>query len=191
MTSCHRSVSTKYAKSVLIGLSRDFSQEPRKNSFIGGFDTVFDMLLGSQSLLQLNRQPFAVVKQVAMRAASLRFFVLTTALLLALPPGWCQAMSAQSSEKSKVSTDCCGQPEHRHSPTSEHAPSSPVVKCCCVRDAVLPEDSIRVTHDFRGLNFVTLTDFAVKSLSASVNCVAPTELHAGPRLQILQCQWRC
>lgn len=128
----------------------------------------------------------------SMRSHLLRVAVVANALLLVLPPGWCQAVAAHCDiEKSVPAATCCHQIPLQDS-ESEQAPVSPGIKCCCSRDAVVDRETVQPPED-HGLSLL-----AVPSDSVTVSCPQAmgdistrANLHAGPPLRILQCVWRC
>ena len=116
-----------------------------------------------------------------------------TSLILALPPGSCSLFvphdRADSAPANKAS--CC----HDEAPTppceSGNSPSKPSVKCCCVRDAALPEKSVQPTetHEMALALVADYVPLDSESLVSGVKGFKP--FPPGPRLQILLCVWRC
>lgn len=122
-----------------------------------------------------------------------QLLAVTTSLILALPPGSCGAFvqhdRADFAPVKKVS--CC----HETAPTSPcesgNSPASPGIKCCCGRDAALPEKSVQPT-DTHDLALAAVADYFplnIGTLQSGAAAVHPA--HSGPRLQILLCVWRC
>src|ERR1700690_511691 len=140
----------------------------------------------------MNLLPLVNVEQVTMLPASTRFIVFVNALLLVLPPGWCQVVSAQCrSDKASTPTTCCDETPQTPAPASKSAPVSPELKCCCNRDVLPPDKSAQQTGDLSVALFVIPSDLTAISCPQSISNTTFADLHAGPKLQILQCQWRC
>lgn len=122
-----------------------------------------------------------------------QLFAVTTSLILALPPGSCGAFvqhdRADSAPVKKAS--CCHETASEAPCESGHSPAKPSVKCCCGRDAALPETSVQPTssHDLALAPVAAYASLNVGSLQGGAAAVNPA--HSGPRLQILLCVWRC
>lgn len=96
----------------------------------------------------------------AMATIASQLLALFTSLILALPPGWCAALSAIGEPMHGTRPACCarlssptvGRSAHHaaHIPSGsccpmrmdlrhDAVPEGPFVRCCCVRHALLPE----------------------------------------------------
>ena len=122
-----------------------------------------------------------------------QLIAVATTLILALPPGSCgdfvQHDRTDSAPVKKVS--CCHETSHKRPCNSGNFPSKTSVKCCCERDAALPEKSAHPT-DSLGLAFTVVADhreWHLDNLLGGRAAVIPAR--SGPRLQILLCVWRC
>ena len=116
-----------------------------------------------------------------------------TSLILALPPGSCCVFvhhdRADSAPEKKAS--CCHKTAPKPPCDSGNSPAKPSVKCCCARDAALPEKSVQPT-DTHDLAFTVVADhIPLKIGSTSGDVTDFTPVRSGPNLQILLCVWRC
>ncbi|MEO7860976.1 MAG: hypothetical protein ABIU05_11110, partial [Nitrospirales bacterium] len=116
----------------------------------------------------------------------------TTSLILALPPGSCSvSVQHDRGDSAPVKKAPCCHDEAPASPCeSGNSPAKPSVKCCCVRDAALPEKSVQPTDNLY-LAFAVVADHVlldIESLVGGAKGLAP--VRSGTRLQILLCVWR-
>ena len=132
--------------------------------------------------VQFNMQPFLH-----------QLLAVVTSLTLALPPGSCGVFVQHDRADSAPvkQPTCCHKTVSTAPCESEHSPTKPSVKCCCGSDAALPEKSAQPTdnHDLALASvaeYVSLCDVSLPGGAAAAN-----PAHFGPRLQILQCVWRC
>ena len=127
-----------------------------------------------------------------MRSYLLRVAVLASALLLALPPGWCQAVSAHCRVEKVVPAATCCHEAQQDSPESQNTPVPSSVQCCCSRDAAPIPESVQAPDD-HGVSLFTVSDdlTAITCPQVVGGYSALADLHAGPPLRILQCVWRC
>jgi hypothetical protein len=116
-----------------------------------------------------------------------------TSLILVLPPGSCSVFvhndRADSAPVKKVS--CCHKTAPKPPCDSGNSPGKPSVKCCCERDAALPEKLVQPieTHD---LALAVLADHVPVNVGSLFGGdVEFTPVCFGPSLQILLCVWRC
>ena len=116
-----------------------------------------------------------------------------TSMILALPPGSCSVFvdndRADSAPVKKAS--CCHKTAPKPPCDSGDSPTKPSVKCCCERDAALPEKSVQPTetHD---LAFNVVADYVPVNVGSLLSGDAEfTPVRSGPSLQILLCVWRC
>jgi hypothetical protein len=118
---------------------------------------------------------------------------LVSAVLLALPPGWCQAVSAHCrAEQGAPAAGCCHQAEQRPADTGT-TPVSSEIHCCCSRDAALVGESVQAPDDRGAAPPAILADLAnLVALRPQVigDYAARADLYAGPPLRILHCVWR-
>jgi hypothetical protein len=131
-------------------------------------------------------------RMLGMWAFVLQLVVLANAILLTLPPGWCQSVSAPCQpEKVAARASCC----HRAAPSrtsgSEETPVVPSTQCCCTREAVPPEKSVQHSNDLAVSLHVVAGDLAAISGPQTIGHPASAALSAGPPLRILLCVWRC
>ena len=116
-----------------------------------------------------------------------------TSLILALPPGSCsvfvQQDRADTAPVKKAS--CCHKTARKPPCDTGNSPAKPSVKCCCERDAAIPEKSVQPTetHD---LAFNVVADHVPLNVGSLFGDIAEfTPVRSGPSLQILLCVWRC
>lgn len=119
--------------------------------------------------------------------------VLASSLMLALPSGSCTAFvrhdGTDSASVKKAS--CCPQTDHNRPCDSGQFPSKPSFKCCCERDAALPEKSVQPTDSVK-LGFAILADHVPMNVGSVLGIgAAVIPSHSGHHLQILLCVWRC
>jgi hypothetical protein len=128
-----------------------------------------------------------------MNALLLQFLAFASALALALPPGACAGMMRLSQEGSKsVKATCCHQPAPDHRPNSDQPPNLPSAKCCCVKDATVPEKTAPQADELSlGLPLVAADLLAFSNFGSGADRIDLTApFHAGPRLHLLKCVWR-
>ncbi|MBI2806609.1 MAG: hypothetical protein HYX68_16635 [Planctomycetes bacterium] len=128
-----------------------------------------------------------------MTAILQQLIAVVTSLILALPPGSCcvfvQNGPVDSTPVKKAS--CCHKTAPKPPCDSGKSPAKPSVKCCCERDAALPENSVQTaeTHD---LAFNVVADHVPLNVGSLIGDDAEfAPVRSGPSLQILLCVWRC
>src|SRR5262245_48834221 len=118
--------------------------------------------------------------------------VFATALLLALPPGWCCAKTEGQPEKvpAKAKHCCCCQ-EHSRKPDSgpNRLPTIPYKNCQCQKDSTAPQNPESLTLD-PGIAITLPPD------NSNGHAARNIQLHdassfSSPPLHVLQCLWRC
>lgn len=128
-----------------------------------------------------------------MTAILQQLVAVVTSLILALPPGSCSVFvhndRADSAPVKKAS--CCHKTAPKPPCDSGDSPTKPSVKCCCERDAAMPEKSVQPTetHDLAFNLVANHVPLNIGSLFGSDAAFPP--VRSGPSLQILLCVWRC
>lgn len=120
-----------------------------------------------------------------------QLLAVATSLILALPPGSCSAFVRNDRADPVKKVSCCHETAHNRPCSSENYPSMPSVKCCCERDAALPENSVQPTEslDLSLANVANHVPTNVGTLLGSHAAVIAA--NSGPRLQVLLCVWHC
>jgi hypothetical protein len=114
--------------------------------------------------------------------------------VLALPPGWCSSLRLHEVADSPVAAgSCCAGKTKTLPPSSDsqESPTEPQVRCCCSREATLPEKAF-------GLLDLTLGTWPV-AVAAVLDISGPWEtghevfapFPSDPPLNILHCVWLC
>ncbi len=146
-----------------------------------------------------------------MNALLPKLVTLAASLVLALTPGMCcglvLACRAGSSlaqqaccQPSKAPncrvkcglarTACCDQTAKHGTCPSHDTPDRPCNSCCGIRDVTLPEKTIPQTESSNPV-LPVVADNSSNLGSGAGGEAAPAFAHAGPRLHVLQCVWRC
>jgi hypothetical protein len=128
-----------------------------------------------------------------MSAFASKLLVLTSAVLLALPPGWCCATPSQKPAQTPAkhaAHSCCRQPKQTPTPDQEPGPGQPVQKCCCENDLASPANPEKASPDLTFSVPVPSPDTLMAEVggAGAASAISPT---ASPPLYILQCVWRC
>ena len=119
--------------------------------------------------------------------------VVVTSLVLALPPGSCCVFLQQEwPDTAPVKKASCCHETAPMPPCDEgNSPAKPSFKCCCEREAALPEKSVQPTNTL-GLAFaVVALDVLLNVGSHSAGDAEFAPVRSGPSLQVLLCVWRC
>ncbi|HEX3872338.1 MAG TPA: hypothetical protein VHV77_17960 [Pirellulales bacterium] len=126
-----------------------------------------------------------------MRYLALRSLTVFSALVLALPPGWCREVSTVCrSEKPVAKPTCCHRAQSK--PIDSKSRSAPLEgRCCCVRDVVAPQKSQAPQADFNLALATIVVDAAPVVGSHSIAETFSSPWPSGPPLRVLQCVWRC
>lgn len=126
-----------------------------------------------------------------MKTFSLQLCTLLNAMLLALPPGWCMSVcQPQIAEPAAAKMSCC-QRAAAKTTDSTKSPVMPTVRCCCLRDATVPEKSVQLP-DVHSLFLPTVSnDLASLGEYPATYEAAFIPIDAGLRLHVLLCVWRC
>lgn len=127
-----------------------------------------------------------------------RLFALCSAVILALPPGWCcfalnalAAASVQAADTARPVHQCCRTP---HTPRGKEssppaAPAAPKKSCCCQQDVSGPKDS-----DAPGQAAPVGVVAGLPQLPVIATISPPTDRFiSGPTvsLQLVYCVWTC
>src|SRR5688572_8987434 len=99
-----------------------------------------------------------------MRSYVLRVAVLASALFLALPPGWCQAISAHCQVEKAVPVATCCHETQQSTPESQNTPVPSSVQCCCSRDAAPVPELVQAPENHDASLFKVSDDLTV------INC---------------------
>lgn len=129
-----------------------------------------------------------VVRRMRLMSAFSKLLVLTSALLLALPPGWCcAAPSPKDADLPVQPTHPCCQHE-QSTPDQKPAPAQPVQKCCCDNDLASPPSPETTSPDLAISIPVAIPAPALHA--TGVSDLSFTDF-SSPPLHVLQCVWRC
>lgn len=130
-----------------------------------------------------------------MNAAVFQFVVLASALLLALPPGWCCQDWAPRHEVKPAARSCCAARVEHPPEDSPQQPGSRLNECCCDRSATVSGKSVADKDDLRdGALLLALADPAPTQGNLAPHSMLLEEevfRDAGPPLHILHCVWLC
>src|SRR5215471_12531830 len=107
---------------------------------------------GSPAGSRCGLEPFhgALRRLVLMSAFVSKLLILTSAVLLALPPGWCCATPSQKpvdTPAKQPAHSCCQHQKQTPTTSQEPAPSQPPPKCYCEKDLVSPTNPEKVSLD--------------------------------------------
>src|SRR6266540_2594735 len=123
-----------------------------------------------------------------------RILVLSTALVVASPPGWCCILPTPSEKKARSPVPHCPhcprpQPQPKKESPRDSKPKIPLSSCCCDHETLPPDP--KVAPDNPGLAVPTLV-LDGEHLPLGVLVAESFErLLPTPPLQILHCVWRC
>jgi hypothetical protein len=126
-----------------------------------------------------------------------RTLALCSAVVLALPPGWCcyalnaaLAASAAADEVTPPVHACCRTPAAPHENAPTPAPAKPKASCCCQQDAAQPK-SVDTAAD--ALPAVAILPAAAPAAIRSMSNRAEDNVSPGasPSLRLLHCVWLC
>jgi hypothetical protein len=124
-----------------------------------------------------------------MRVALAKLLVLTNAVLLALPIGWCCVVNvrqASAAPEVPVVHSCCGNDAGQ--PASSDSPQSPISReCCCQTDWTPSSAEPRILPPAAPAIDMVLIELETDISEAFL---APFTLSAPP-FRILHCVWRC
>lgn len=121
-----------------------------------------------------------------------KFLVLTSAVLLALPSGWCCTTPSQKAPKApaQAAHSCCRHHEKPLSPDREPVPKQPVQKCCCEKDLATSQNP-ETPSLYLPLSIpVVIADAPVADLRGGGDATL-VPLPLSSPLHVLQCVWRC
>lgn len=121
-----------------------------------------------------------------------KLLILTSAVLLALPPGWCCITPNQKTAETppKVPHSCCQLHQEQPTPDQEPVPRQPVQKCCCEKELPSPQNPETAPLELTFTHSVAIP----AALSNDVGGVDGPSFDSSPfspPLHILQCVWRC
>ena len=123
-----------------------------------------------------------------------RIIVYAVTFLLALPPGWCCDFACCAKPESVGSCEptCCQQGHDERSPGNDHAPAHRDDKCCCSRDATVPERQ-QTTVDVNELWTTGSPDNGLlgSQVRQTPDGSQPSGFLQGQRVRVLKCVWRC
>ncbi len=122
-----------------------------------------------------------------------QILVLSAALLLALPPGWCCfTPRGHAGARPQAGQDCChGGPAHSAAPYRQEPPAAPATSCCCPTDATTPADPETPAAD------PFSAPFALPVGEVRLPPAAPTLTRGdpphppSPPPRLLHCVWLC
>jgi len=135
----------------------------------------------------------AVVRRIRLMSAFPKLLVLTCALLLALPPGWCCATpNPKAADLPAQPTHSCCQHE-QPTPNQEPMPAVPVQQCCCEKDLASPSSpsSPKTTSLDLAISIPVVIPDAPAAHVAGVGVLDFAGPSPSPPLNVLQCVWRC
>jgi hypothetical protein len=121
-----------------------------------------------------------------------QFLALCTAVLLALPAGWCCASPAPEVTETKSNVPPCCQSKHEEGKSSDSAPGNPHRNCeCCWA----PESSTAPSKTFVPDGALVAIPVAVVTAPITLpSVIEPVEtrlLSASSPLHVLLCTWIC
>lgn len=118
--------------------------------------------------------------------------VFATALLVALPPGWCCAKQVVKPEKAPAKAKhCCCCPESSPKPQSgtNRLPPDFFKNCCCQKDTTAPQNPESPALDLSPAISLVIDNSGKHAIHTAVLLDAAS--FSSPPLHILQCLWRC
>jgi hypothetical protein len=119
-------------------------------------------------------------------------FAISFSLVLALPPGACGAFArATKTEPAHKKLSCCRSTPAHPPCDSTNSPSKPGLRCCCSRDAALPEKAVQPTKNFDFVALAVIDSPAPQIGATSTIAREVTPLPSDLSLQVLLCVWRC
>lgn len=120
------------------------------------------------------------------------FVVILASLAFVLPPGACLAYAQTPGQALQtVKKSCCHVETRSDQSHSDPRPTHSHIKCCCVKDATLPEEPIQVAHVVPLVVAIPGLDDLSSVWGQFTSPTVSGPLRPGPRLQILLCVWRC
>ncbi len=143
-------------------------------------------------------EPFQfALRTTSMNCVIRQLIAVATTLLLASPPGFCSVFAPHSSATRQAServspapsARCCRSCPVDAPSDSREQPAESGWRCCCARDAQLPQKPVPAPDSVEATAFVTL-DVLIECSSLTVPA-GYLPVPSGPRLHVLLCVWRC
>jgi hypothetical protein len=131
--------------------------------------------------------------EIVMKSAALHFVALASALVLALPPGWCGQLTAAGHEAEPAPITCC---HGQAAPTDSQLPAPAASECCCSQPAVMAEKMASSSNHQHSSPIdqalpVALSDAGQATVGSTFSEPVSPQSAAGLRLHALLGVWRC
>jgi hypothetical protein len=128
-----------------------------------------------------------------MQRLAARILMLGTALLLALPPGWCCPSPPKSPRKSDAAPPlccCCYQTQPPEKAPVGPPPLFPPGRSCCQQDADVP-GAFKAPLDLQTGVILAIATTKLLDVNPTLSFVASGLQVTSPPLRLLHCVWRC